>query len=106
MKDPLNAIVMPHETFGWMVETGRMKRSPFHNYKELAALKKVEDELGKFAVYHGHTRLYGKPFNTEKEARARIDEIVGNKPACLKNYRIYRIVQLGDAALDSESKTV
>lgn len=92
--DPLESIVASHETFEWLVATGRAKRPPVFNYRELSEIRKREQEAGKYAVYHGTQRLYDKPFNTEEEARARIDEIVGDKPACLKNYRIYSIKQL------------
>jgi len=86
MNDPLEKLIAPHETFLWLKGHGILLTFNPRMHKEA-------EERGKYVVYQKEHRLNGL-YGTEQEARARIDEIVGNKRQCLIDYATFTIRQL------------
>ncbi len=82
--DPLEILVVPHAVIEWQTKIGTLKKKYFPKKA------KQEKEAGKYAIFHGKTRL-NNLFDTHNEATAEIERIVGDKRKCLENKRIFQV---------------
>lgn len=87
INDPLSILLVPHEVIKWQEKQGLLMKKYFP--KQI----RKEKESGKYAIFHNTLRLIDL-YGSEKEAKGRIDEIVGNKRECIKNERVYQIKKL------------
>lgn len=85
--DPLEILIMPHEVVEWH------KRQKLLTQKFFPQIAQTEREKGKFAIFHDKLRL-GRLFESQGEAEAHIEEIVGNKRRCIENKRVFSVKQL------------
>lgn len=86
--DPLGVLVLPHEVILLLHEKGLLIKKSF--------TKKEDLEAGRFAIFHGKTRL-SKLHDTYDIASSEIERIIGNKNKCRENKRIFQIRELGTA---------
>ncbi len=85
--DPLEILVVPHAVIEWQKRRGILLS------RLLPEVSKREREKGKYAIFHGNTRLH-KVFDRVEQANASILEIMGEKRKCWENKRIFTVKQL------------
>jgi hypothetical protein len=87
MNDPLEILIVPHAVVEWQKQRGLLMKQHLPN------VVRRDRENGKWAIFHRKLRLR-ELFISERDAWARINEIVGNKKKCWKNLGVYTVSQL------------